>query len=693
MNPWKTEIQFLTGVGEYRARLLAKLNIYSVGDLLECFPRSYINRHTMQKIRDIEIDKQCAIVGTIQFIEERRTARGKNQLNVSVTDGEAVLLCTWFRYGKWLSDQLKEGASVWVSGLVAGYKGLPQIIHPDIEILLDEDTSDDFWKNRKILPVYPLTEKITLNMMRKLVVSAFSKYHDHIAETLPQRIIEHYQFPDRKSAMEKMHFPVPETDVESVRKRFIYEEFFYHQLLLARVYGTRKIETLGVSLPVRKTYTTKLKNSLAFELTGAQKRVIREIVADMESEHQMNRLLQGDVGSGKTIVTLFAMLLAVENGYQAVLMAPTEILAEQHYRNTMSLLENQPDIGVAMIKGGNYKGKKATLEKIASGEVNLVFGTHALIQKGVKFHDVGFVCVDEQHRFGVQQRALLSEKGRKPNLLHMSATPIPRSLAMTAFGDLDVSVIDEMPPGRKPIRTVHKTGEKKLDVYREIREQLKRGRQAYLVCPLVEESDKSYLLDSETLFRDISQEIFPEFNSALLHGRMKSSEKDAIMEAFKQREFSILVSTTVIEVGIDVPNATIMMIEHAERFGLSQLHQLRGRVGRGVQQSTCYLIYYPPVSKDAWERISTMSRTNDGFDIAEKDLDLRGPGDFFGTRQSGMPDFKHANLIRHQEWLKLARKDAFDLVSDDPQLDKKENQPVREQYAAFYVEREKLIKY
>ncbi len=693
MNPWKEEILYLKGVGEHRAQLLAKLDIQSVGDLLECFPRAYINRQTMQRIHDLQVDQQCAVVGKIQLIDEHRTARGRKQLNVSITDGESVLMCTWFRYGQWITKQLQEGASIWVSGMVSGFQGLPQIIHPEYEILDDDDSPDDFWKNRVLLPIYPLTDKLTVTTMRKLVVNAFSKFHSDIPEILPQHIIEHYDFPPRKAALEKMHFPVPETDVETVRHRFIYEEFFYHQLLLARVYGDRKKQPQGVSLPVQKTFTTALKNSLPFRLTNAQKRVIREIVQDMESPSQMNRLLQGDVGSGKTIVTLFAMLLAVENGYQAVLMAPTEILAEQHYHSAIALLKNQPELRIALIKGGNYKGKKAMLEKIAAGEINLIFGTHALIQKNVHFHNVGFVCIDEQHRFGVNQRALLSEKGMKPNLLHMSATPIPRSLAMTAFGDLDVSIIDEMPPGRKPIQTSYKKQEQKYEVYNEIRKALRKGRQAYLVCPLVEESDKSYLLDSETLYKDVSENIFPEFKSALLHGRMKSLEKDEIMQAFKERKFSILVATTVIEVGIDVPNATIMVIEHAERFGLSQLHQLRGRVGRGAEQSSCFLIYYPPISKNGWERISTMAKTNDGFDIAEKDLDLRGPGDFFGTKQSGMPDFRHANLLRHQDWLKLARKDAFDLISDDPKLDKPENLPVKEHYAAFYVEREKLFKY
>ncbi len=693
MNPWSVEVQYLSGVGEHRAHLLAKLNIHTIGDLIESFPRAYINRKTMLRVGDLEIDRQSAIIGKVQAIDEHRTSRGKRQLNVSVTDGEAVLMCTWFRYGKWLTEQLEEGASIWVSGMVSGYHGMPQIIHPEFEILDAEDAPDDFWKNRLILPIYPLTDKLTVTIMRKLVVAAFQKFHAYIPETLPEHILQHYDFPPRKAALEKMHFPVPETDIEKVRQRFIYEEFFYHQLLLARVYGERKKNPTGVSLPVQKTFTTQLKNILPFRLTKAQQRVIREIVHDMESTSQMNRLLQGDVGSGKTIVTLFAMLLAVENGYQAVLMAPTEILAEQHFHSATNLLENQPELRIALLKGGNYKGKKATLEKIAAGEIDLVFGTHALIQKKVRFHNIGFICIDEQHRFGVRQRALLSEKGERPNLLHMSATPIPRSLAMTAFGDLDVSVIDEMPPGRKPIHTVHKNQEHKFQIYNEMRKELRKGRQAYLVCPLVEESEKSYLLDSETLYKDVSENIFPEYASALLHGRMKSREKDEIMHAFKQKEFSILVATTVIEVGIDVPNATMMVIEHAERFGLSQLHQLRGRVGRGAEQSSCYLIYYPPISHNGWERISTMAKTNDGFDIAEKDLDLRGPGDFFGTRQSGMPDFRHANLLRHQEWLKLARKDAFDLVSSDPKLEKPENQTVREQYDAFYLEREELIKY
>ena len=431
---------------------------------------------------------------------------------------------------------------------------------------------------------------------------------------------------------------------------------------------------------------------LAFELTSAQKRVIREIFADMCSEIQMSRLMQGDVGSGKTIVTLFAMLLAVENGHQAALMAPTEILAEQHYQNFTRLLEPL-SLKVVLLKGGNYKGKAELKEQIASGEAQIVLGTHALIQKDVAFHRLGLVVVDEQHRFGVEQRALLAAKDSHPDLLYLSATPIPRSLAMTVYGDLMVSQIDEMPPNRKSVLTYVRSDRKFDTVLSDVKKELDKGRQAYFVCPLVEESEKLALLDAQRLYDYLKNKVFTNCTIDLIHGRMANKVKDEIMQRFKAAETQILVSTTVIEVGVDVPNATVMVIEHAERFGLAQMHQLRGRVGRGADQAYCFLIAHQPQSSMARERLSIMSRSTDGFVIAEKDLELRGPGEMFGYEQSGLPEFRFANLVQDQAILALARTDAFDIVLQDPQLMRDEHKLLRKIYLSKYAKREELILY
>jgi len=692
-DPLDYDIKYLKGVGENRARLLNKLGITTIGDLMEYFPRDYIQRNSKSRISELQLDEHCSIVGKIVSIEKRNFGKKKSQLNVVISDDYDYLVLTWFRFGTWFMKQFEIGKMLWASGIVSEFSGSLQLVHPEIEILEEDVSKDNFWHSRSVLPVYSLTEQINMNLMRKLIYKAFQLYHDHISETLPRFVLEFFDYPERKIALQKIHFSVNPEETSKLKERFAFEELFYNQLMLARSKKNHKIKVKGTSFQLRKTYTTNLKNSLPFNLTSAQKRVITEIVEDMQSSHQMNRLLQGDVGSGKTIITLFAMLLAAENDYQAVLMAPTEILAEQHYRNFKLLLENQPEIRVALLKGGNYKGKKQIKEEIAAGEVNIIVGTHALIQKDMHFKKVGFVAIDEQHRFGVEQRAFLTKAGAYPDVMYLSATPIPRSLAMTVYGDLDVSVLDELPPARIPIKTFWRNSDKIDLVYEEVLSQLQKGRQAYIVCPLIEESAKVDLLDAETLYQKIATKIFPRFSSSLLHGKMKTKEKDEIMNRFKKGEISILVSTTVIEVGIDVPNATIMIIEHAERFGLSQLHQLRGRVGRGAEKAYCYLIAYPPLSEDGRERLKTMVSTSDGFKIAEKDLELRGPGDFFGTEQSGMPAFKHASLVRDQELLKQARVLAFDIIGKDFDLRKDEHKIIAEVYFKKYLNKEKLFDY
>ncbi len=720
-----TPVKFLKGIGEVRSRFLSKLGVRSVLDLMEFFPRAYIQRTMNTPIAEFKVGEKVAFTAQICWVDKRMTKKHQPQINIGISDGVSAMVCTWFKFYPGLEEQLKPGGTAWFSGTVSEYQNMLQLIHPDVEIL-DEETEPGFWKERPILPVYLLSGNLTQKVIRNAVLQAFSQYADFIEDNLTADIIAKHHFEPRKSALQMMHFTTKPENIEAVRRRFVYEEFYYMQLMWARHNRFHKDEVHGITFENKKLLTRRMYDKLPFKLTAAQKRVITEIFADMTTEKQMSRLLQGDVGSGKTIVTLFAMLLALENGYQAALMAPTEILAEQHYQNIKHLLntaglghselveerkeskENSVDsclrrnddgnirndcVRVCLLKGGQYKGKKELKEQIASGEINLIIGTHALLQEDVLFKALGFITVDEQHRFGVEQRAKLAKKDTHPDMLYLSATPIPRSLAMTVYGDLEVSILDEMPPNRKPVSTFVRSSGKLDIVYTEIRNELKKGRQVYIVCPLIEESEKSDLLSAETLFKHISTKVFPEFSSALLHGRMKSADKDAIMHAFKQGETKILVSTTVIEVGVDVPNATVMLIEHAERFGLAQLHQLRGRVGRGADQAYCFLIEHFPISNVGRERLATMTGTTDGFVIAEKDLELRGPGEFFGTEQSGMPRFRFANLVRDQHILKLARNDAFDLISIDFAFDKPEHQMVKKQFNSLYTKRETMMLY
>ncbi len=691
-DPLQTPVMYLKGVGEHRARLLAKLGVHTVQGLMELFPRTYLSRRVNPALGELQVGDLVSLTAEISWVDAKPTARGKKILSVGVNDGKIGLTCVWFSYPQAYLNLFKPGKTIWLSGTLSAFNNQLQMNHPDFELLADDHEEDGFWKSRELLPVYPLTEGLSQNHMRKLIYNAFAFYADRITENLPDFILEKHSFPPRRDALQMMHFAQTTQAAEKARIRFAYEEFFYSQIMWARhrVFHQKKEE--GITFINQQRLTTALKERLAFELTAAQKRVIREIFADMCSDTQMSRLMQGDVGSGKTIVTLFAMLLAVENGYQAALMAPTEILAEQHYQNFTKLLEPL-SLKVVLLKGGNYKGKSVLKEQIASGTAQIVLGTHALIQKDIAFHRLGLVVVDEQHRFGVEQRAQLAAKDTKPDLLYLSATPIPRSLAMTVYGDLMVSQIDEMPPERKSVLT-HVRSDRKFDtVLSDVKRELQKGHQAYFVCPLVEESEKLALLDAQRLFEYLKNKIFTNSTVELIHGRMANKLKDEIMGRFKAGDIQILVSTTVIEVGVDVPNATVMVIEHAERFGLAQMHQLRGRVGRGADQAYCFLIAHQPQSSMARERLSIMSRSTDGFVIAEKDLELRGPGEIFGYEQSGLPGFRFANLVQDQAILAQARKDAFEIVLRDPQLMQEEHKLLRIIYLSIYMKKEELILY
>ncbi|HRQ68135.1 MAG TPA: ATP-dependent DNA helicase RecG [Candidatus Syntrophosphaera sp.] len=687
----RTPVKFIKGVGEVRSRQLAKLGINTVLDLMEHFPRAYIARKLNPSLRELKPGDNIALTAMISWVDERRTRKGKNLLEVGISDGRAAIVCSWFSYPKSFPGLFKPGAMLWVAGNLTEYNGQLQLIHPEVEFV-DDSEELDFWKKREFLPVYRLSGDLTQKFLRRIVYSAFELFTSQIEENLPEELIAKRGFLPRKVALQKMHFSLHPEELDKVRKRFVYEEFFYSQLLWARHKRFHAQDVKGIRFENRRDLTSRLYRELPFKLTQAQKRVINEIFGDMCSDRQMSRLLQGDVGSGKTIVTLFAMLLAVENGLQAALMAPTEILADQHYGNITRLLKDFP-LNVVLLKGGSYKGKAQTKNAISTGEANLIIGTHALLQSDISFEKLGFVAVDEQHRFGVQQRATLARKDKHPDLLYLSATPIPRSLSLTVYGDLEVSIINELPPDRIPVKTLVRSNQKIDLVYREVAKDLAAGSQVYVVCPLIEESDKMDLLDAQRMHNHLSTNIFPQYSCVLLHGKMPSREKDAIMLRFKAGEIRILVSTTVIEVGLDIPNASVMIVEHAERFGLAQLHQLRGRVGRGGQQAWCYLIEHFPLSNVARERLDTMAKTTDGFLIAEKDLHLRGPGEFFGTEQSGLPQFTFANLMADQLVLKEAREDAFSIIAEDPFLEQKKNALIKKFYTLQFADKEMLILY
>ena len=682
-------IQFVPGVGPKRAKLLNKLGIKTVKDLLFYFPRDYLSKISDKRIADLKINDMASVKGRITGFDTKGNRFQKQQFRVFISDGTGYITLMWFRPTPWLIKQFEVGKEIIILGRIQYYYNKLCVIHPDFEIVQEKEKKS-FWVEQDILPLYPLTEGISNKVVRKIVGNVVSQQL-LLDETLPEYIRQTQQLISLNEALHKIHIPNSNEDIAVSRKRFVFEELFFLELMLAR----KKVnwhKASGYSMELKKTYTTKLKKALPFTLTNAQKRVLNEIVEDMKSPHQMNRLLQGDVGSGKTIISIFAMLLAIENGFQAAIMAPTEILATQHYFSLKEFLE---DFGlrVELLLGGVYAGKEGIKAAIEKGEVNIVIGTHSLIQKDVNFQKLGMIVIDEQHRFGVMQRLSLTQKGQTPDKLIMSATPIPRSLALTVYGDLDVSVIDELPPFKKDIYTNWISSNKKAQVYDFITKQLNMGHQVYIVCPLVEESEKSDLRDATNTYKELQSTVFKKYNVGLLHGRMSNQEKDEIMHDFKEHKIDVLVSTTVIEVGIDVPNATIMMIEHAERFGLSQLHQLRGRVGRGAHKSYCVLVAYEPISEEALVRLNTMKETNDGFRISEVDLELRGPGEFFGTKQSGLPVFRIANIVRDRQVLEEARKLAFEIIQSDYTLHDERNKELKEKYTKYYLKREKLFSY
>jgi ATP-dependent DNA helicase RecG len=689
-----TEITYLQGVGPKRAELLNKeANIFTFRDLLYYFPYKYIDRTRFYKIAELDPDLPFVqIKGTIKGYSTEGHGAAK-RLVADFQDDTGTLKLVWFKGGKWITGNFSPGVEFIVFGKPSVFNGIINIIHPEIE------ASDKLAErlNSALQAQYSTTEKlknqfVTSKTISKLIGNMLKQLKTRLAETLPLYLVSQYKLMELHDALHKIHFPANPDELEKARHRLKFEELFYIQLNLLRYKTNRSIKYKGfVFSSVGDNFNNFYYNNLPFTLTEAQKRVMKEIRKDLGSGKQMNRLLQGDVGSGKTLVALMSMLIALDNGYQACIMAPTEILANQHYQTISKLLEGI-DIKVSLLTGSSKKAsRKLISETLLDKSLNILIGTHALLEENVQFANLGLVIIDEQHRFGVEQRSRLWQKNlNPPHILVMTATPIPRTLAMTLYGDLDVSVIDELPPGRVPIKTMHFLDSERNKVFGFIRNQIAEHRQIYIVYPLIKESETMDYKDLEDGWDTISR-VFPapRYCISIVHGKMTPANKEMSMKLFKEGVAHILIATTVIEVGVDIPNATVMVIESAERFGLSQLHQLRGRVGRGADQSYCILMSSDKLSKEAARRIEVMIRTNDGFEIAETDLQLRGPGDIEGTMQSGIPfDLKIADLGKDGQLIEYVRHIAEDILSQDPLLENNQNQIFRTELKRLFSMRQ-----
>ena len=672
-----TPLETIRGVGPRVLEKLAKLGLHTVEDALYCLPFRYEDRRQLKKIAQLLPGTDQVFAGEITYAAETVTPRARKKIfEAMVTDGSGQVALKWFRYrGDWMKKQFAVGRTAVFIGEVKRFGALREVHHPDVEFVpdgVDADTAlrADPLSFGRILPVYPLTEGLPQKSLRKIMKEVVDRYASLAVSAIPDDIAHRARLLPLDEAFRQAHWPEDDVSLaaleegrDAARHTLVFDEFFFLELGLALKRRGIVLEE-GIPFRVEHRYTRPLAKMLPFSLTAAQRRVLGEIKADLMAPHPMNRLVQGDVGCGKTIVALMAALIAIENDTQVAVVAPTEILAEQHYLQFHRWLETL-GLRCSLLTGSQSgKEKREVLEAVRTGAIHLVVGTHALLQEGVEFQQLGLGIIDEQHRFGVRQRGVLKRKGISPHILVMTATPIPRTLSLTLYGDLALSVIDELPPGRTPVVTKVLTENSRERAYNFIKKEIGQGRQAYIVYPLVQESEKSDLLAASEGAAQLQAEVFPESKVGLLHGQMKPDEKEAVMDDFKKRRIDILVSTTVIEVGIDVPNATVMLVEHAERFGLAQLHQLRGRVGRGAEQSLCLLIRSQRCSEDGLKRLQVMTETNDGFRIAEADLEIRGPGEFLGTRQSGLPDFRVANLLRDGRVLEEARREAFRLAAE-----------------------------
>ncbi len=676
-----SSITTMQGVGPALAEKFERLGVKTIRDLLYFLPRRYDDFSALKPISRLQYGDEVTIMGSVWEAGLKHTRGGAKLFQITLSDGSGTIRCTWF--SEFLASQIKPGMQIVVSGKVDEYLGQLTFQHPEWELL-----DQELLHTARIVPIYPLTDGLYNKTLRKLTKRTIDYWATRVSDDLPSAVLKSAGLMGLSTALAQAHFPDSQYSLEAARKRLAFDELFFLQLGLLKQKQQWRGET-GRALNFDPLLVDTFKSSLPFPLTEAQLRVLDDILADIRTDHPMSRLLQGDVGSGKTIVAAAAMFCAAQCGYQAALMAPTEILAEQHHQSLSKLFEtiNQHSsptpINVRLLTGSTSQADRSSiLAEIADGMANIVVGTHALIQEGVNFKSLALAIIDEQHRFGVQQRAMLRQKGFNPHVLVMTATPIPRTLSLTLFGDLDLSVIDQMPPGRQPIETRILLPTERERAYTFIKAQIEKGRQAFIICPLVEESDKIEAKAAIEEHARLQKEIFPQLKLGLMHGRLKPNEKDAAMRAFVNNETQILVSTSVVEVGIDVPNATLIMIEGAERFGLAQLHQFRGRVGRGSDKSYC-LLQTDAIASDISERLKAVESSTDGFVLAEKDLELRGPGQFFGTRQSGLPDLHMIN-VTDARLIDLARREAEKVLSNDPQLAAPDHKLIAQQLDEFW---------
>ena len=681
-NLLDTPIEYLKGVGPQRGDLLRKeLNIHRYGDLINLYPNRYIDRTRYYKINELQnSNSEVQIVGKIINIKTVEQKKGK-RLVATFLDDTGQMELVWFQGHKWIRESLKINVGYVIFGKTTSFNGVFNMAHPEMELLEEHKAS----LRSAMQPVYPSTEKlankgISNKVINKMMQQLFIETQSLFTETLPAYLLEEIKLIPKNAALFNIHFPKNQELLAKAQFRLKFEELFFIQLQLITKNLIRKNKIKGHPFEkVGDYFTTFYNHHLPFDLTNAQKKVLKEIRNDLGSNAQMNRLLQGDVGSGKTIVGLMSMLLALDNGFQACLMAPTEILATQHF-NGITELAKDLNLNIKLLTGSTKTAdRKIIHEELENGALHIIIGTHALLEDKVRFKNLGLAIIDEQHRFGVEQRSKLWKKNEiPPHVLVMTATPIPRTLAMSLYGDLDISVIDELPPGRKPIQTVHRYDNNRLKVWKFIRDEIEKGRQIYIVYPLIQESEKMDYKDLMDGYHGITRDFpLPKYSVSIVHGQMKPAEKDAEMKRFAEGKTNIMVATTVIEVGVNVPNASVMIIESAERFGLSQLHQLRGRVGRGAEQSYCILMTGHKLSNDTKTRLETMCATNDGFEIAEVDLKLRGPGDIMGTQQSGVLNLQIADLVKDREILQFARHHAIKLLKDDASMEKPEHQTLR----------------
>ena len=679
-------VKFVKGVGDARAKTLNKLGIYTLEDLITYYPRDYEDRGKVVPISSITEEGKYAIeaVATTSVIV-KMLGRYKSIEKVVISDGTEEMQVVWFNQ-PYIASQIKRGEKYRFFGKVNVRIGMKEFASPVFDPINKKINTG------KIVPAYPLTYEMKAGSLRRIIQSGLTQVGT-LDETEPDYIVEKYNLMSYNDAIHQIHFPDDFISFKKARRRLVFDELLAMQLGLLELRGANNREIKGIKYD-KNVKMSDVINDLPFKLTKAQLRVLEEINEDMEKEKPMNRLLQGDVGSGKTIVSLIAAYKAVKSGYQAVILAPTMILAKQHYANFTKTLDKYGIKCELLVGGMTAKQKREALEKIESGEADIVIGTHALLEENVTFHKLGFVVTDEQHRFGVKQRSAIIAKGENPDVLVMSATPIPRTLALILYGDLDISIIDELPPNRKKVQTVAVSNKLEDRINNFIKKEINAGRQAYIVCPLVEETDNienESLISATDLYKKYSEGAFKDYKLGLLHGKMKPKEKNEIMEKFQKGEIQILISTTVIEVGVDVPNASIMIIENAERFGLAQLHQLRGRVGRGEYESYCVLKYGTKASQVTKERMEIMCKTDNGMEIAEKDLELRGSGDFFGTMQHGLPEFKIANLFTDGEELKEVQALALEIIDQDSLLKDEKNERLRKLIDKKFTSKEEIV--